>query len=121
MGRKGDLSDIKRGMLLVTEGFVWLFQKLLIYWNFHKQLSLGFTENGLKKRKYPVSGSSVGKNGSHWCQRSEENGQTGLSWEKGNSNSNNHSYKLSMYYVEEHLWTHNFEAAEDHTGSTPVI
>ncbi len=27
-----------------------LFQKLLIYWNFHAQLSLGFTENGPKKK-----------------------------------------------------------------------
>ncbi len=28
---------------------------MLIYWDFHAQPSLGFTENGLKKRKYPVS------------------------------------------------------------------
>lgn len=31
-------------------------------WDIHAQLSLGFTENSLKKRKYPVSGSFVGKN-----------------------------------------------------------
>ncbi len=30
-------------------------QKQLIYWDFHAQPSLGFTENGPKKRKYPVS------------------------------------------------------------------
>jgi len=42
---------------------LWLvFQKLLIYWDFHAQPSLGFTEYGPKERKYPVSGSSVGKN-----------------------------------------------------------
>jgi hypothetical protein len=35
---------------------------MLIYWDFHAQTSLGFTENGPKKRKYPVSGSSVGAN-----------------------------------------------------------
>ncbi len=29
---------------------------------FHTQPSLGFTENGLKKRKYPVSGSCVDEN-----------------------------------------------------------
>ncbi len=52
-GKKGDLSDFERGML---------FQKLLIYWDFHAQPSLGFTENGLKKRKYPVSGSCVDDN-----------------------------------------------------------
>ncbi len=36
--------------------------KLLIYWDFHAQPSLGFTENGQKKRKYPVSGSCVDEN-----------------------------------------------------------
>ncbi len=39
-----------------------LFQKLLIYWGFHAQLSLGFREYGPKKRKYPVSGSCVDEN-----------------------------------------------------------
>ncbi len=48
--------------LLVPDGLVWVFQKLLIYWDFHTQPSLGFTENGLKKRKYPVSGSCVDEN-----------------------------------------------------------
>ncbi len=59
--------------LLVPDGLVWVFQKLLIYWDFHTQLSLGFTENGLKKRKYPVSGSCVDDNA---LLMSEENGQT---------------------------------------------
>ncbi len=36
--------------------------KPLIYWDFHAQPSLGFTENGPKKRKYPVSGSCVDEN-----------------------------------------------------------
>ncbi len=48
--------------LLVPDGLVWVFQKLLIYWDFHSQPSLGFTENGQKKRKYPVSGSCVDGN-----------------------------------------------------------
>ncbi len=39
--------------LLVPDGLVWVFQKLLIYWAFHAQPSLGFTE---KTIKYPVSG-----------------------------------------------------------------
>ncbi len=60
--------------LLVSDGLVWVFQKLLIYWDFHAQPSLGFTENGPKKRKYPVSGSCVDKNA---LLMSEENGQTG--------------------------------------------
>ena len=45
--------------LLVADGLVRIFQKLLIYWDFHAQQSLGFTENGLKKRNYPVSGFSL--------------------------------------------------------------
>ncbi len=48
--------------LLVPDGLVWVFQKLLIYWDFHTQPSLGFTENSPKKRKYPVSGSCVDEN-----------------------------------------------------------
>ncbi len=35
---------------------------MLIYWDFHAQPSLGFTEIGPKKRKYPVSGSCVDEN-----------------------------------------------------------
>ncbi len=37
--------------LLVPDGLVWVFQKRLIYWDFHTQSSLGFTENGQKKKK----------------------------------------------------------------------
>ncbi len=47
---------------------------LLIYWNFHVQPSLEFTENGPKKRKYLVSGSCVDEN---TLLMLEENGQTG--------------------------------------------
>ncbi len=62
MGKKGDLSDFERGMVVGARWLVWVFQKLLIYWDFHTQPSLGFTENGPKKRKYPVSGSCVDEN-----------------------------------------------------------
>ncbi len=49
-------------MVVGADGLVWVFQKLLIYWDFHTQPSLVFTENGPKKRKYPVSGSCVDEN-----------------------------------------------------------
>ncbi len=62
MGKKGDLSDFERGMVVGARQAGLIFQKLLIYWDFHAQPSLGFTENGLKKRKYPVSGSCVDEN-----------------------------------------------------------
>ncbi len=71
MGKKGDLSDFERGMVVGARRLVWVFQKLLIYWDFNAQPSLGFTENGPKKRKYPVSGSSVDGNA---LLMSEENG-----------------------------------------------
>ncbi len=45
--------------LLVPDGLVWVFKKLLIYWDIYSQPSLGFTENGPKNRKYLVSGSCV--------------------------------------------------------------
>ncbi len=47
MGEKGYLSDFELGLewLLVPDGLVWVFQKQLIYWDFHAQPSLGFTEN----------------------------------------------------------------------------
>ncbi len=48
--------------LLVPDGLVRVIKKMLIYWDFHAQPSLGFTENGPKKRKYPVSGSCVDGN-----------------------------------------------------------
>ncbi len=49
------------GCLCQTDWSEYL-KKLLIYWDFHAQPSLVFTENGPKKRKYPVSGSCVDKN-----------------------------------------------------------
>ncbi len=58
----GQKVTLNMEWLLVPEGLVWVFQKLLIYWDFHTQPSLGFTENGPKKRKYPVSGSCVDEN-----------------------------------------------------------
>jgi len=39
-----------------------VFQKLLICWDFPTQPSPGFTESGQRKRKYPVSSSSLGEN-----------------------------------------------------------
>ncbi len=62
-GKKEDLRDFERGMVVGARGAGLSISKLLIYWDFHTQPSLGFTENGPKKRKYPVSGSCVDENG----------------------------------------------------------
>ncbi len=62
MGKKGDLSDFERGMVVGARRAVWVFQKLQIYWDFHAQPSLGFAENDPKKIKYSVSGSCLDEN-----------------------------------------------------------
>ncbi len=51
MGKKCDLSNFERVMVPGARRAVRVFQKLLIYWDFHVQTSLGFTENGPKKEK----------------------------------------------------------------------
>jgi len=48
MGKKGDLSNFKRGMVVTV------FHNLLSYWDFHAQPFLGFTKNGVKREKHPV-------------------------------------------------------------------
>lgn len=49
MGKEGDLGHFEWG--------VFDDQELLIYWNFHFQPALRFTENGPKNRRHPVSSS----------------------------------------------------------------
>ncbi len=61
-GEEGDLAWLNVEWLLMPEGWSEYFQKLLIYWDFTHNPSLVFTENGLKQRKYPVSGSCVDEN-----------------------------------------------------------
>jgi len=39
MGKKGDLSDFEGGMVFKFDFVVWVFQKMLIYWDFHAQPS----------------------------------------------------------------------------------
>ncbi len=62
MGKKGDLSDCTWDGCWCQTGWSEYLKTLLIYWDFHTQPSLGFTVNGPKKRKHPVSGSCVDEN-----------------------------------------------------------
>ncbi len=63
MGKKGDLSDFEHEMDVgARRAGLSISKVLLIYWDFQAQPSLGFTENGPKKSKYPVSGSCVDEN-----------------------------------------------------------
>ncbi len=99
MGKKADLSDFERVMVVgVRRGWSEYFKKILIYWDFHAQPSLGFTENGPKKRKYSVSSSCVD---GHALLISEVRGQW-ADWLKTiDSNSINHS--LQPRNAEYHL------------------
>ncbi len=56
------MSDIYLYIYSARRAGLSIFLKLLIYWDFHAQTSLGFTENDPKKRKYPVNGSCVDEN-----------------------------------------------------------
>ncbi len=62
MGKKGYLSDFEREMVVGARRACLSISKTADLLGFHAQPSLGFTENGPKKRKYPVSGSSVDEN-----------------------------------------------------------
>lgn len=54
----GFIIDFEHSMFVVARR-----AKLLIYLDFYTQPSLGFTENGLKNKKYPVSGSCLDESG----------------------------------------------------------
>ncbi len=61
-GEERDLSDFERGMVVGARRAGLSISKTVIYWDFHAQPSLGFTENGPKRKIYPVSGSCVDEN-----------------------------------------------------------
>ena len=50
MGKKGDLSDFECGLVVGARQF-WAFQKLVTYWDFHVQPSLGFKGERSEKEK----------------------------------------------------------------------
>ncbi len=59
MGKKGDLSDFEHIMIIGARRAGLSISKTADTGIFHIQPSLGFTENGQTKRKYPVSSSCV--------------------------------------------------------------
>ncbi len=62
MGKKGDLSDFERGMVVGVRRTGLSISKTADLLGFSHTTISRFTENDLKKRKYPVSGSCVDEN-----------------------------------------------------------
>ncbi len=54
--------------LFVPDGLVWVFKKLLSYWDFHAQPSVGFTDNGPKRENIQWA-AVVWTKMPCWCQR----------------------------------------------------
>ncbi len=63
MEKKGDLSDFEHEIVVFARRGGLSISKTADLLGFSRTtVSIGFTENGQKKRKYPVSGSCVDKN-----------------------------------------------------------
>ncbi len=62
MGKKGDLSYFERGMVVGVRRAGLSILKTADLLGFSSTTISRFTENGTKKRKYPVSGSCVDEN-----------------------------------------------------------
>ncbi len=62
MGKKGDLSDFERGIVVSTRRAGLSISKTADLLGFSRTTISRFTENGQKKRKYPVSCSCVDGN-----------------------------------------------------------
>ena len=60
MGKKGDLSDFERGMVVGARRAV--FQKLLIYWDFHAHTTISRVYREWSEKEKISSGSCVDEN-----------------------------------------------------------
>lgn len=72
--------------LLVSDGLVCIFQKLLLFKDFPQTPRDQEVVEGIQWAAVLWARMLC------WCQRSEESGQTASIWQKDNSNSNNHLY-----------------------------
>lgn len=78
--------------VLVSDMLLWVFQKLLIFQDFHSQQSLEFTPNGVKKKKNNHTGL--------WTEMPcfERDQRRIASCVKGNGN-----HSLQLWWIEKHL------------------
>lgn len=97
------LYDFSCGMNFGAK-WVWVFQKLPIFWEFYIQKSREFVQNGEKNKKQSVSDNSVGGNALMKRERAEKNSQIGLSCQEEYSNSSNHA--SSIWWAEKPLGIH---------------
>ena len=90
--------------LLVPDGLVWVFLYLL----FHK--SLQFI---VQKTKNILWAAVLRKETPCWWESLTENGQTGSSWQKGNSNCNSDNRTAQLWWAEKLLRMHNTSNLEE--------
>ncbi len=97
------LRTLNVDWLLVSVGLVWVFQKLLIYWDFHTQLSLRFREWS-KKEKISSERQLCG-----WKCLVDVRGQRRMGRLVRDDRKATVSQiitRLQPRYAEYHLWTH---------------
>ncbi len=101
MGKKGYLSDFERGMVVGVRRAGLSISKTADLLGFsHTTISIGFTENGPKKKQYPVNGSCVDENA---FLISEVRGEWADWLEMIESNSNSNNPSLQPRYAKYHL------------------
>ena len=101
MGNKSDLSDHE--MIIGARQVVFS-----ISWGFSGTSVSSICREWCEKQKTSSEQQFCGQK----CivkESSEEKGQTGQSWQEGDSYANNHT--LQQWYAEEHLWTHNSQTS----------
>ncbi len=116
-GKKGDLSDFERGMVV---GGLSISETADLLGFSHTQPSLGFTENGPKKRKYPnIRAAVVWTKMPWWCQRRmsrlvRDDRKATVTQITTHYNQVCRIPSLNTQHIEP--WSRWAPAAEDHTG-----
>ncbi len=102
MGKKEDISDFERGMVVGARWAGLSISKTGIFMHNH----LGLTENGPKKRKYPVSGSCVDENALIVDVRGQRR-MGRLVRDDRKATVTQITTRYEPRYAGYHLWTHN--------------
>jgi len=104
MGKKGDLSDFERGMV-VGDRRIWVFHNLLSYWDFHAQTFLGFTKNDVKMGKTSSMWQSCGQKCLIDARGQRRMGRLTQADRRATLTEITTRYNRGMQ--QKHLWSHN--------------